>query len=86
LPSGEGLDGTQQHALFGRHATANELDAARTRLAALGMVENVHTQTSGRPRLVTFLRCDESDLGEQSRDISLRSLRSQHERDRHVDD
>lgn len=80
LGDGEGLDGTQQRDLFGRHATGKELEAARLRLAALGLVENLKADSGGRPRIVTFLRCDESDPGDQSRDMSLRSLRSQQEK------
>jgi len=80
LPKGQGLDGTQQRDLFGRHATGKQLEAAPSRLAELGLVENNKADTDGRSRMVTFLRCDESDAGDQTRDMSLRSLRSQAER------
>jgi hypothetical protein len=80
LPEGQGLDGTQQRDLFGRHASGRQLEAARARLAELGLVENLKAETEGRPRTVTFLRCDESDLSDRSRDMSLKSLRSQAEK------
>jgi hypothetical protein len=77
LPPGEGLDGTQQRDLFGRHVSGAQLDAARAHLERIGLVENLTASTGGRPRVVTFLRCDASDLGDETRIRSLRSLRSQ---------
>jgi hypothetical protein len=81
---GAGLDGTQQRDLFARHVSGKALEQARTRLEELGLVETLTTQTGGKPKIVTFL-CqlgDESDLGDQTMDMSLRSLRSQVERER----
>src|SRR5262245_470956 len=77
LPEGEGMDRTQQRDLFGRHATGKQLEIARSLLKSLGLVDNIEASTGGRPRTVTFLRCDESDLGDQSEVRSLSSLRSQ---------
>lgn len=81
LPEGQGMDGTQQRDLFGRHASGARLGTARDLLASLGYVENVSDKTGGRPRVVTFLRCDQSDLGDQTPVRSLSSLRSQAEKE-----
>jgi hypothetical protein len=76
----QGLDGTQQRDLFNRHATRAELEAARDLLHELGFVEHLKVETSGRPRIVTFLASDGSDVSDRSRlpnhVQSLRSLRS----------
>ena len=49
-----GLDGTQQRDLFARHATGDQLDAARSLLESLGLAETVSVKTPGRPKRVTF--------------------------------
>lgn len=80
LPEGQGLDGTAQRDLFGRHVSGARLQDARELLESLGCVENAKDMTGGRPRVVTFLECDQSAESDQSRVRSLRSLRSQAEK------
>jgi hypothetical protein len=79
-----GLDGTQQSALFARHVSAERLQAARTRLEELGLVTTTEEKTGGRPRLVTCAS-EKRELGEQTSDLppfsSLSSLLSLHEED-----
>lgn len=48
----DGLDSTQQSALFGRHMPAPRLEAARQALVTAGKAEVVQVQTAGRPRSV----------------------------------
>lgn len=82
LPRGQGLDGSQQRDLFGRHANGDRLNHARERLQSLGLAETVtEPSTGGRPRIVTFATSDESDVSDRSRVMSLRSLWSQRQRD-----
>jgi hypothetical protein len=49
----EGLDGTRQRDLFGRHASGARLDQARAALEAKGLIISVQARTGGRPRLVS---------------------------------
>jgi hypothetical protein len=49
----DGLDGTEQRDLFGRHATANQLERARDELERRGLAVTAQEETGGRPRLVT---------------------------------
>jgi hypothetical protein len=49
----EGLDGTAQSALFGRHVSAVRLNQARQELERRGLVVSEQEETGGRPRLVT---------------------------------
>jgi hypothetical protein len=48
-----GLDGAEQHDLFGRHAKADQLERARVELERRGLVVTTSEETGGRPRLVT---------------------------------
>jgi hypothetical protein len=49
----EGLDGTAQSGLFGRHASATRLALARTLLEGKGLIVTSSEETGGRPRLVS---------------------------------
>ena len=49
----EGLDGTAQSGLFGRHVSAVRLNQARQELERRGLVVSEQEETGGRPRLVT---------------------------------
>ena len=49
----EGLDGTAQSGLFGRHASAARLRQARQELERRGLVVTAQEETGGRPRLVS---------------------------------
>jgi hypothetical protein len=52
----QSLDGTQQHAVFGRHISANRLDLTRTALEERGLIYTEQIRTDGRPRLVSYSR------------------------------
>jgi hypothetical protein len=49
----DGLDGTAQSALFGRHASGAQLTRARSLLKGKGLIVTSSEGTGGRPRLVT---------------------------------
>jgi hypothetical protein len=49
----DGLDGTAQSALFGRHASAVRLAQARALLEGKGLIVTTSEDTGGRPRLVS---------------------------------
>jgi hypothetical protein len=49
----DGLDGTAQSALFGRHASAARLAQARAALEGKGLIVTGSEETGGRPRLVS---------------------------------
>jgi Protein of unknown function (DUF3987) len=49
----DGLDGTAQSALFGRHASAARLAQARAALEGKGLIVTSSEETGGRPRLVS---------------------------------
>jgi hypothetical protein len=49
----EGLDGTAQSALFGRHASATRLAQARALLEGKGLIVTETEKTGGRDRLVS---------------------------------
>ena len=49
----EGLDGTAQSGLFGRHVSAVRLNQARQELERRGLVVSEQEETGGRPRLVS---------------------------------
>jgi hypothetical protein len=49
----DGLDGTEQRDLFGRHAKADQLERARAELERRGLAATTPEETGGRPRLVT---------------------------------
>jgi hypothetical protein len=49
----DGLDGTAQSALFGRHASATRLAMARALLEGKGLIVTETEETGGRPRLVS---------------------------------
>ena len=51
--SADGLDGTAQSALFGRHASASRLAQARALLESKGLIVTETEETGGRPRLVS---------------------------------
>jgi len=75
-----GLDGSQQYALFGRHVTRTQLDAARTLLEERGLAETMAEPTRGRPRLVTFAIANEANQAKDNEPSDLPSpfsLRSQ---------
>ena len=50
----DGLDGTQQRDLFGRHASAERLKAARQLLEENRLARTVTEDTGGRPRVRTI--------------------------------
>ena len=50
----KGLDGTEQSALFSRHAGHAQLQAARERLERKGLVKTIKEPTKGKHRLVTY--------------------------------
>ena len=52
----EGLDGTQQSALFGRHVASARLDEARALLQRCHLAETTTEATGGRPRIRTVAR------------------------------
>lgn len=60
----DGLDGTAQRDVFGRHVPGKRLAQARTELEQLGLVHNRTESTGGRPRVITYAS-DESVLGDQ---------------------
>lgn len=61
----EGLDGTEQGAVFGRHVTRPRLDLARQRLEQLGLATRETVQTNGRPRVVMVAsKAKEANKGE----------------------
>jgi hypothetical protein len=49
----EGLDGTAQSGLFGRHVSAARLSRARQELERRGLIVTEHEKTGGRDRLVS---------------------------------
>jgi hypothetical protein len=49
----DGLDGTAQSALFGRHASAARLALARAALEGKGLIVTSSEETGGRPRIVS---------------------------------
>src|SRR5262249_32909637 len=78
-----GLDGSQQYALFGRHVTRAQLDAARTLLEERGLAETVEEPTRGRHRLVTLAIANEANQAKNNERMDLGSpfsLRSQRSR------
>jgi len=84
----DGLDGTEQRDLFGRHASQRRLEDVRRSLEKRGLAKSQKVPTGGRARLVTYavpLRVLGSDESAQSDETSvpgsppsLPSLRSQH--------
>lgn len=50
----EGLDGTDQRAVFSGHVRGDDLDAVRDYLSRHGLAVTVTEQTAGRPRVRTF--------------------------------
>ena len=50
----DGLDGTAQRDLFGRHTAGARIAAARVLLAERGLAHTVTEPTDGRPRIVTY--------------------------------
>jgi hypothetical protein len=52
----DGLDFTDQSGLFGRHASAKRLTAARAELEQLHLIETVKVRTDGRPRLISVAK------------------------------
>lgn len=52
----EGLDGTQQSALFGRHVPSQRLDDARALLQRCHLADTTTEATGGRPRIRTIAR------------------------------
>lgn len=52
----EGLDGTQQSALFGRHVASRQLEDARALLQRCHLADTTTEQTGGRPRIRTTAR------------------------------
>lgn len=51
---GNGLDGTQQRDLFGRHQKGTAIEAARKILEERGLIRTVFEDTGGRPKLISF--------------------------------
>jgi hypothetical protein len=49
----DGLDGTQQGALFSRHVNAKRLELARGALERRGLAASRTEETGGRPRVIT---------------------------------
>lgn len=50
-----GLSSTEQHAAVGRHASAKQLNEARSALARRGLIETTKHETGGRPLIVSVL-------------------------------
>jgi hypothetical protein len=67
----EGLDGRDQHALFNRHATADELAALRSQLEGDHLIHSFTVSSGGRPRLVSVavaaLRTNEQSPSERTK-------------------
>jgi hypothetical protein len=51
----DGLDGTEQRDLFGRHVTGGRLAGARAELETRNLAHTTTVETGGRPRIVTRL-------------------------------
>jgi hypothetical protein len=49
-----GLDASEQHAVFGRHVNAAELERIRRSLEIRGRIRTEQVPTDGRPRLVSY--------------------------------
>lgn len=50
----DGLDATQQHAVFSRHVARDKIEGARDILERRGLVRTKSIETGGRPRIVTY--------------------------------
>lgn len=50
----EGLSGTEQRDLFGRHSTDNQSAMVRGALESRGLIETVKVETGGRPQLFSY--------------------------------
>jgi hypothetical protein len=61
-----GLDGAQQHALFGRHVRASRLETARRGLEDRGLALTRPEGTGGRPRMVTYALANERERAKEA--------------------